>query len=365
MIRRFDFLAWILGPVLAFPAAALAEWRCDCMTVVDSCQAQVVVQQDRIEITADRPQCARVDYFIDGMPFVAVLVDGQYKENWLARSSDPRVVVQSCQVCLDRAEAAPATASSAAEGPVSELEPLIQVAPEYPPAAQASGLDGRVEVTFSVDGDGNVSDASVVSAEPSGLFDAAALEAVSRWRYPAAAGRAPQRVSRQIEFRFAEYVWQLPLRPRSESAAVAPEAPANQCLRQSVSYNFGDTIEVGMINACPDPVMVFGCAEGVGGNVGRWACVDSDAARALVAAQNDPRLGSQSVLPTAAGAQSFEFADEFFILRAPNSPIWWAACQWTDQSCLDRARQWVRALDGQVASVDPRARTDLALAQAY
>ena len=45
--------------------------------------------------------CARVDYFVDGQPFVSVVVDGEDRENWLARTTNPRILVQSCQVCRD------------------------------------------------------------------------------------------------------------------------------------------------------------------------------------------------------------------------------------------------------------------------
>ena len=105
--------------------------------------------------------CARVDYFVDGQPFVSVVVDGEDREDWLARTTNPRILVQSCQVCRDsgpnptpaapardrRPPAAGAPAAAAGDG---ALEPLISGVPEYPEAARARGLRGSVEVEFTV-----------------------------------------------------------------------------------------------------------------------------------------------------------------------------------------------------------------------
>jgi protein TonB len=57
------------------------------------------------------------------------------------------------------------------------------VAPRYPPAAQAGGVTGWVDVKFTVSSDGSVKDAVVIEAQPPGTFDAAALAAVARWHY--------------------------------------------------------------------------------------------------------------------------------------------------------------------------------------
>src|SRR5690606_7901460 len=136
----------------------------------------------------DHQQCSRVDYFIDGLPFVAVVVEGTDRQNWIARSDNPRVLVQSCQVCRDNAGTASAPRTPAASAPENgsgQLEPLIEVQPVYPPAALARRASGSVELELTVGPSGEVTNASVVSAEPPNLFDQAALAAVRRWRYPA------------------------------------------------------------------------------------------------------------------------------------------------------------------------------------
>ena len=74
-MRRCLTSAGLITTVL-LSAQADAEWRCDCTTIIDSCSAQVTVQDTFVEVSAPAAQCARVDYFIDGLPFVTVAVDG-------------------------------------------------------------------------------------------------------------------------------------------------------------------------------------------------------------------------------------------------------------------------------------------------
>ena len=87
--------------LLAGFGTAHAQYRCDCTSVVDTCSAEVVARGTFLEIKTDQADCARVDYFVDGQPFVSVVVDGEDREDWLARTTNPRILVQSCQVCRD------------------------------------------------------------------------------------------------------------------------------------------------------------------------------------------------------------------------------------------------------------------------
>ena len=77
--------------------------RCDCTSVVDTCDAEVVARGSSSRSKPIKQQCARVDYFVDGQPFVSVVVDGEDRQNWLARTTNPTIIVQSCQVCRDTA----------------------------------------------------------------------------------------------------------------------------------------------------------------------------------------------------------------------------------------------------------------------
>ena len=61
--------------------------------------------------------------------------------------------------------------------------PFLTPAPEYPQRALARGIEGWVLVSFTIAATGTVADPMVVDANPSGVFDAAALRAVMRYRY--------------------------------------------------------------------------------------------------------------------------------------------------------------------------------------
>ena len=65
----------------------------------------------------------------------------------------------------------------------SSLTRTRYVAPQFPDLARARGIDGWVDVQFVVGVDGAVGDVSVIGAEPVGIFEQAALDAVRHWRY--------------------------------------------------------------------------------------------------------------------------------------------------------------------------------------
>jgi protein TonB len=57
------------------------------------------------------------------------------------------------------------------------------VDPEYPPDAARRGIEGSVDLSFTVDPEGKVTDVIVDHSEPTDIFDRAAALAVRRWRY--------------------------------------------------------------------------------------------------------------------------------------------------------------------------------------
>jgi TonB family protein len=63
------------------------------------------------------------------------------------------------------------------------LQLVSGTAPVYPPAAREAGMAGYVIVRYDVDAGGRVRNARVVKSEPDEVFDDAALQAVSRWRF--------------------------------------------------------------------------------------------------------------------------------------------------------------------------------------
>jgi len=55
--------------------------------------------------------------------------------------------------------------------------------PVYPPDAKTRGIEGAVVVRYGVSLDGRVVNARVERADPEGVFEDAALDAVRSWRY--------------------------------------------------------------------------------------------------------------------------------------------------------------------------------------
>jgi TonB family protein len=350
--------------LLAGVGTAHAQYRCDCTSVVDTCTAEVVARGTFLEIKTDRDMCARVDYFVDGQPFVSVVVDGEDREDWLARTTNPRILVQSCQVCRDSGSnpapapavrSAPASGEQAAAAGDGALEPLIAGVPEYPEAARARGLRGSVEVEFTVTPQGTVENPRVVAAEPRNVFDSAALAAVARRRYAEDAEREPQVLTERIEF--------APPRAAQAAAATAAAGPLNTCVREDAVYNYGDVVDVGLINACTEALVVFGCAHGTGRDRGRWMCSDSEQRGDILVQTGDQRLGRRYTAGDAADIKTYTYRDSFSLTRAPNSQLWWVACAETDMECRSDARLWTRAVSGQDASIDPQARSPIAVAR--
>lgn len=74
-------------------------------------------------------------------------------------------------------------------------ELMRMVTPTYPPEAHRKNIEGRVALTIVVDERGHVIDASVVLSTPSGIFDAAAVDAIMLWKFrPAKFRNQPIRV---------------------------------------------------------------------------------------------------------------------------------------------------------------------------
>jgi len=98
--------------------------------------------------------------------------------------------------------------------PVAHTEPaptalprlLHDAAPRYPLAARNRRIEGSVQVAFTIQPDGSVTDVRAVSAQPEGLFEQAALAAAARWQFEA----TPRRVSTTRTLKF-----ELPPEPRS------------------------------------------------------------------------------------------------------------------------------------------------------
>lgn len=65
----------------------------------------------------------------------------------------------------------------------TDVIPLVRVNPQYPPRAQAAGVEGRVHLRFTVTAQGTTTDVEVVAADPPGYFEQSAINAVEKYKY--------------------------------------------------------------------------------------------------------------------------------------------------------------------------------------
>jgi protein TonB len=86
----------------------------------------------------------------------------------------------------------------------SDVMPLVRIEPQYPSNAARSNIEGWVQLRFTITAAGTVRDPIVVDASPKGYFEAAALNAVSRWKYQPKVhdGRVVERTGVQVLMRF-------------------------------------------------------------------------------------------------------------------------------------------------------------------
>lgn len=83
------------------------------------------------------------------------------------------------------------------------VQPLVKMPPQYPSKALRRAREGVVELSFSVLPDGSTSQIEIIRAEPPGLFDKAAIEAVKQYRYTPR-GNSIHGLNEIFEFRLIE-----------------------------------------------------------------------------------------------------------------------------------------------------------------
>jgi TonB family protein len=85
----------------------------------------------------------------------------------------------------------------------NDLELVKSVKPLYPAKAEANQTEGWVELDFTVLESGDVRDVAVHAANPPGVFDSAAVKALSQWRYkPVLKDARPAAQRARIRIRF-------------------------------------------------------------------------------------------------------------------------------------------------------------------
>lgn len=87
-----------------------------------------------------------------------------------------------------------------------DVIPVVRIDPQWPREALLEGIEGWVEVEFTVLPDGSVTDARVLDSSPRRVFDRSALRAISRWKFrprivdgEAVSRRATQRIDFELD----------------------------------------------------------------------------------------------------------------------------------------------------------------------
>lgn len=110
--------------------------------------------------------------------------------------SKPFATIALLMIALSVSAAAPASETQDGEKPYSETKaklraevegeiglPVVKVAPIYPDRAIKEGIEGHVLLEFVVTETGTVRDVVVLEAEPSDVFERAAIKAVLKFKY--------------------------------------------------------------------------------------------------------------------------------------------------------------------------------------
>ena len=61
--------------------------------------------------------------------------------------------------------------------------PLERIPPKYPARAANRHIEGWVKIEFTITSSGSVDEATVIEAEPADIFDEAALNAITQWKF--------------------------------------------------------------------------------------------------------------------------------------------------------------------------------------
>ena len=82
--------------------------------------------------------------------------------------------------------------------------PLVRIPPQYPQRAASRGVEGWVQLEFTITESGGVEDITVIAAEPTGYFERAAQRALARWKYKPRIvdGRPARRYNNQVVITF-------------------------------------------------------------------------------------------------------------------------------------------------------------------
>ncbi len=122
----------------------------------------------------------------------------------MAKAMNPGEAVGAIVPVLDTGATLAKATSLGAGGADRDIVPLVRVDPDYPPRAKQRGIEGYVDLEFTISPVGTVQNAQVIGSEPAYIFDRAALRAVRKWKYNPKIenGAAIARPGVQVRLRF-------------------------------------------------------------------------------------------------------------------------------------------------------------------
>ena len=123
----------------------------------------VVDQPDVAELDLEMPNIESPPMTIDGIPFLGDFL-----------KSTPKATDSK-----DKGFGTP----SVKPGILTDIKPTLKIPPTYPRRALRSGIEGVVTVEFTITKQGTVKDPVIVKSEPKGMFDAAVLKVISKWKF--------------------------------------------------------------------------------------------------------------------------------------------------------------------------------------
>jgi hypothetical protein len=138
---------------LLFALTVQAEQPCNCSAGdwIDDCQAQVKLMGDWYKVSSDTPRCSRVDWYIDGIPQITVVLNGVERESRLNLTNTPEVVVQSCVVCKDSYNSNIGREKSSIDwvpGPVSKQNAVRTTKDNLPDGLKTKDLNAQTSYSW-------------------------------------------------------------------------------------------------------------------------------------------------------------------------------------------------------------------------
>jgi protein TonB len=91
-------------------------------------------------------------------------------------------------------------------GAEGDVIPIVRIEPQYPREALVDGISGWVEIEFTIEPDGTVSDPKIVASNPRRIFDRNVIRAIYRWKFkPRIVDGKPiaRRATQRLEFNIA------------------------------------------------------------------------------------------------------------------------------------------------------------------